>query len=402
MPDFAAIKPAPKPGRHSGVELHKSSVRKALPPRREPYWAAPLARGQYVGLRRISATTASWIARYRDADTGKRVYRALDAPVSAATDGGFDTAKAEALRWFAEKVSGVDAGEVGTVEAACRTYVAERRKSRSEACGHDAEKRFERTVYGTAFGKAALSKLRANRVREWRDGLTGRNGKALGAAATNRTLTALKAAMNLAVQDRHASAELAAELRRVKPLPGGNRRRDLYLDLTQRRALFMAAKGGVRDLIEAAALTGARAGELVNASVSQFDARTASMTFSGKTGSRTVPLSPSAVELFRRLAAGRPSSARLLQRDDAMPWGHSDWDERVREAAKAAELPADPRTGTCLYTLRHSFITDALLGGISTLEVARLVGTSVIMIEKHYGHLAASAARARLAKVPML
>jgi hypothetical protein len=37
-----------------------------------------------------------------------------------------------------------------------------------------------------------------------------------------------------------------------------------------------------------------------------------------------------------------------------------------------------------------------------TLEVARLVGTSVAMIEKHYGHLVASAARQRLAKIAML
>jgi hypothetical protein len=34
--------------------------------------------------------------------------------------------------------------------------------------------------------------------------------------------------------------------------------------------------------------------------------------------------------------------------------------------------------------------------------VARLVGTSVMMIEKHYGHLASDAARRRLAAVAML
>jgi hypothetical protein len=39
---------------------------------------------------------------------------------------------------------------------------------------------------------------------------------------------------------------------------------------------------------------------------------------------------------------------------------------------------------------------------MTTLEVARLVGTSLVMIEKHYGHLVADAARERLAKVEML
>jgi hypothetical protein len=39
---------------------------------------------------------------------------------------------------------------------------------------------------------------------------------------------------------------------------------------------------------------------------------------------------------------------------------------------------------------------------MTTLDVARLVGTSIMMIEKAYGHLVASAARERLAKVEML
>ena len=118
----------------------------------------------------------------------------------------------------------------------------------------------------------------------------------------------------------------------------------------------------------------------------------------GKTGSRTVPLSPPAVALFKRLSKGRAPGDLLLTRDDGKPWSHSDWDELVREAAAKAKLPP----GVCLYTLRHSWITSALQGGLATLDVARLVGTSVMMIEKHYGHLVASATRARLAKVAML
>jgi hypothetical protein len=40
------------------------------------------------------------------------------------------------------------------------------------------------------------------------------------------------------------------------------------------------------------------------------------------------------------------------------------------------------------------FITQALLDGVSTLEVTKIVGTSLAMIEKHYGHLVADTARA--------
>ena len=45
---------------------------------------------------------------------------------------------------------------------------------------------------------------------------------------------------------------------------------------------------------------------------------------------------------------------------------------------------------------------QALLDGVSTLEVSKIVGTSLTMIEKHYGHLVHDTARERLAKVQMV
>ncbi|MGB7216518.1 MAG: tyrosine-type recombinase/integrase, partial [Gammaproteobacteria bacterium] len=159
-----------------------------------------------------------------------------------------------------------------------------------------------------------------------------------------------------------------------------------------------AAEGAVRYLIEAEMLTGARPGELVSMRRSQFDARTQTATFRGKTGSRSVPLSPAAVALFERLAKGKLPNAYLLTRDDGKPWGHSDWDEHVRAAAAKAKLPK----GVTLYVLRHSWITEALRSGMSTLDVARLTGTSLPMIEQHYGHLVVDAARERLRDVVLI
>ncbi len=51
------------------------------------------------------------------------------------------------------------------------------------------------------------------------------------------------------------------------------------------------------------------------------------------------------------------------------------------------------------YQLRHSFATEALAAGISIFELARVMGTSVKMIDRTYGHLARDseqAIRARL------
>jgi len=369
------------------LDIHKVSVRAALQPRREPYWGAPLARGRVLGYRKIAAKRGSWIARMRN-ETGHKVYKALGY-VAEVND--YEKARGAAMDWFKAQDAGV-LNDEATVESACRAYVDDRRREKGEECAHDADKRFERTVYGSPFGRIPLTKLRTPRIKEWRDELN------LSKGSSNRTLTALKAALNLAVANRLVHPVAAREWGDVKAYANATQRRTLYLDLRQRRKLLAVAEGSLHDLMLAAALTGARAGELISATRSQFDARLRTITLKGKVGSRTIPMSPSALTLFKRLAKGKASDAALLARDDGRAWGHSDWDQLVRGAAAKAKLPS----GVCLYTLRHSFITQAITEGMTTLDVARLCGTSVGMIEKHYGHLVASAARERLAAVTML
>lgn len=54
--------------------------------------------------------------------------------------------------------------------------------------------------------------------------------------------------------------------------------------------------------------------------------------------------------------------------------------------------PAQTRAGIMplrrIYDLRHTFATFALRAGISTFELSRYMGTSLGMIDRHYGHLA--------------
>jgi hypothetical protein len=53
--------------------------------------------------------------------------------------------------------------------------------------------RFARTIYSTELGRRPLSKVRTNHILSWRDSLL------LGKASANRTLIALKAALNLLI-----------------------------------------------------------------------------------------------------------------------------------------------------------------------------------------------------------
>ncbi|HEY5659934.1 MAG TPA: hypothetical protein VIR59_04020, partial [Gaiellaceae bacterium] len=59
-------------------------------------------------------------------------------------------------------------------------------------------------------------------------------------------------------------------------------------------------------------------------------------------------------------------------------WRTRDW----YPALDAAEIE---RRGP--YALRHTFATEALAAGISVFELARVIGTSVEMIDRTYGHL---------------
>src|SRR5262249_27233072 len=116
--------------------------RKALQPRREPYWGTPVSRGRVVGYRKIDAQTGSWVARMRN-ETGHKIYKALGYDTDSF---GYEQAHTAAEIWFKAQDAGVLSKET-TVAEACRQYVNDRRREKGEACAHDAEKRFERTVY---------------------------------------------------------------------------------------------------------------------------------------------------------------------------------------------------------------------------------------------------------------
>ena len=115
----------------------------------------------------------------------------------------------------------------------------------------------------------------------------------------------------------------------------------------------------------------------------------------GKTGPRDVYLSDKALSHFKKLARGKLPTAYLHTKEDGMPWGSSHQHRPMREAVKTAKLPR----GAMFYTLRHTHISRALLAGVNAQVVAENCGTSVRMIEKHYGKFLKSDRRAMFNKV---
>lgn len=140
---------------------------------------------------------------------------------------------------------------------------------------------------------------------------------------------------------------------------------------------------------------------------------------------RDIDRAGAAVTVQRRFADGRatgypkteasrrrvPLSDRALAALDAIPprldtplvfpapeGGHIGLDTwRTRSWYPALDAAGIARRGP--YTMRHSFATEMLAAGVSIFELARLMGTSVKVIDRTYGHLATDsedAIRARM------
>ncbi len=148
------------------------------------------------------------------------------------------------------------------------------------------------------------------------------------------------------------------------------------------------------------ALLPMRPGELVYAKVEDLDVKHATLRIVGrsrKKKERTIPLPREVMSHFKVCAKDKLPAAWLISRSDGRQWDRFTWRDEIKLAAARARLPS----ATCLYTLRHTAITDLVIGGLDLFTVAKISGTSVAMIEKHYGHLQREHARDALEKLAL-
>ncbi len=384
-------------------------ARDKLEPRRDPYWHR-VSKGAYLGYRKMSpGAGGSWSARMLDDSTGKQKPHPLGDFGDRPDSERFDAAQKAAREWFGHLDAGGSSG-VLTVEQACKAYITKLEDAKKDGAVKDAKGRFRRWVYSDAkLSNTPVMKLTPGMLNDWRNNIvksptipqdkTKISTKVRAASSINREMAVLKAALNLALEDGHATSDTAWRVK-LKPIKDADKRRECYLDIKQRRALIASAPADLAAFITALALVPLRPGAVAALTAGHFDKRLGVLTVGkDKAGKdRKIGLPKSTAAFFTAQAKGKLPAAPLLPRADGKFWNKDSWKDPFKDAAKAAKLPID----AVAYNLRHSAITDLIaLHRLDTMTVAVLSGTSLPMIEKHYGHLLRDHAADALGKLAL-
>lgn len=392
--------------RGGGIDTREA--RKRLTVRREPHWLK-IAVGCQLGYRKLTRDRGTWIAKLRD-KSGKRVQKMLGAADDAmdadgATALSFEQAQSKARDWFQSVANGgaeLSGGKL-TVNGAMDRYLAyikARRKS------HAHLEMYAKAYIRPKLGQIPVAELTTAMVRRWHEEiaaepprLRSRKGappryrkedeneaeaRRKRQLRANRHLTTLKAALNLAWRDGLVSHRDAWE--RVRLFGGVERQRTKILSPGEARDLVAACGPAMRNLVQAALLTGARYGELCALDARDFASHAGALFIrdskSGK--SRYIYLNRSAEQFFQELAAGKKSNEPMLTMENGERWRRDMYFRPFKAAVKVAGI--DP--SFTFHELRHTWASLTIMGGAPLMAVAQNLGHSdTRMVERHYGHL---------------
>ena len=375
------------------IDLSKVGTREALKARREPYWHR-LRVGCHLGYRPSKrGGPGKWIARAYDDENREYVFRALGDYGALTGAERFGAAKRDAEAYAQQvEAGGVVEAKMETVSDACKAYA----ETRPDAVG-----RFKRYVYDDPLGKVKLEKLRKKNLAAWRKrleeqpALVSRNKggekqtRPRAPATINRDIATLRAALNTVLAHGTPKTESAWQ-EALLSIPNADGQRILYLDKVQRKQLLDNIDDEGRAFTTALCLLPIRPGAMAALTVADFDKRTSELTIrKDKTPKvRRVEISQAAATLFTAQSKDKLPNALLFMRSNGKAWDKETWNRPIMAASKAGKLPKD----TTAYTLRHSVITDLVNANVPLLTIAQIAGTSVAMIELHYGHLVSNAA----------
>jgi integrase len=261
-----------------------------------------------------------------------------------------------------------------TVRGAIAAYLVFLEGRKGERARTDAEGKLGKHVLTHPIADLKVNDLTKERLEQWQAGLVktteGPESKRRSQDTANRVLSSLKAVLNRAWENETYGIVSDQAWRKLQRFHDVDERRVHHFSMDEVRHLIAsAAPPAFKQLLEAAYLTGARYGELMALNVGHLTAARSQLYIpSGKTGARTVTLTPEGAALFARLAHGRAAEAPLLGRPPSF------------------------------YALRHTHISRLRKEGAPDWLIADNCGTSPAMIERTYGKLTEDERRAMIAQ----
>jgi integrase len=363
------------------------------PARPKPYFE-PIQgeRGLLLGYRRLEDQNGTWVVRVAKdgADWTKAIGKADDYDNANGRDIlDFSQAQSKAKEVAgAGKPSGQD-----TVAAAVDRYEADL-KHRAGDPGNIVRLRAHMPA---KLGNKIVRSLTKEDLTTWRESLREK----LAPASVNRTMTTLRAALNLVAEEAgNRIANREAWKTGLKAISGAGKARNVILDEQDVRTIIGAAyrhSAEFGELIEMAAVTGARTsqlarlqGEDVQPEFTAIDPQTkrrkpqprVMMPVSRKgkgekaIARRPVPISEALAERLK----GRTGT--LLKRPDGGSWETTNISHYFDNVIQGINFRI--KSKVTMYALRHTSIVRQLLAGVPIRVVAALHDTSVAMIEKNY------------------
>jgi integrase len=387
------------------VKLETRSLRLKLKPGRQAYWRNIILNTLSLGYQRKRAgAPGRWLVRVT---LGGDRYQAR--PLGLADDYGdadgstvLDFNQALVVARTSYRGEGERPMSVVTVADAIEEYIAWLKVHRATAT--DAEGRSKKHIL-PMLGRVRLSDLTSADITRWRDRMaeapalkrtalglpqqfkarpTTAEDRRVRRASANRVLTTLKAALNKAFRDSHVSDDTA--WRRVKPFEKVSAARPGYLTIEEAGRVINAADPEFRPILCGGLQTGARYGELIELHVRDYHRGKIHIARSKGGKARDIVLPDEGLKFFDSITVGRSPDAFLFHHADGSPWDKSQQARPMRDACARAKVKP-----VGFHQLRHTWASHAVMNGMPLMVVARNLGhATTIMVERHYGHLAAS------------
>lgn len=299
-----------------------------------------------------------------------------------------------AVKKFAELVTGKPKGQtLAEVIASYLSWIVHHRQADTVKSSKDRLKRVSDEL-----GQKVVSELTAFVVEAWAD--EKRHSRGWGDGTVRLTLACLNACLNWAVRSGVIPSN---PINRVEMPSAVSRGLECVLTDQQAELVINTAKDATREFVQCLRDTGCRPAELRRAEASNYDPALNALVYqatgrrndkrhkTARTGkARVVFLSGAATEIVRRLVEKHPTGP-LFRTAHAKMTGADKGKRGAWTSASVVEAFGRLRRktgirGLSAMSFRHTYAVRWLNSGKAVHSLAAVLGTSVLMIQRHYGH----------------